>query len=150
MRRETGPTQLAPAHTTTFYVMAAGSVGTQGPPAKQMISEAIAGHIVDLIIHEGEELAKILKNTGIISGEFHDDSIRFNLDKHKMLLCGHCAVMTGHLPQNYWPRIHRRLDEESTTMLCTCPEFALHAECEHQVFVMSLQGQINFEALPAP
>ena len=60
----------------------------------------------------------------------------------------HAAVLEGHLPQAAWPRFRRSTGLAVPTRVCTCLQFALHADCEHNSFVAALHGALPLDGIP--
>ena len=58
-----------------------------------------------------------------------------------------CSVMRGHLPNTSWPRHRRRSEISVDALLCTCPYFMMHAECEHALYVGALTEPAVAEGL---
>ena len=117
--RETGHVRLAPAHTTTFYVMAARSA--QGvPPGQQAIGREFALLLVELITAEGARLEEALARAGVVTGRPFSAEWVLHRATLQKLFRSHAVVMTGHFPAQYWPRIHRGTGAADKVMLCTC------------------------------
>lgn len=96
-----------------------------------------------MICSEGDALTTSVKAAGIV-----DESSDINLTVLRKCFKTHAVVMQGHLPNSSWPRQKRKYRESVDSILCTCLEFLMHANCEHVVFAKALQGKINLNAIP--
>ena len=107
-------------------------------PADAVVEDGVAQGIVDAIVAQGKELEKVLLETGIVTGQPHTESWQVDAEQLVRHFDRHCVIMRGHLPRYYWPKYRRGSSDQRDVTLCTCREFARHAECEHQVFVLAL------------
>jgi hypothetical protein len=129
---------------TEIYVMRARRCGDT-MPAEAPITRTIAETIAGLILSQGDTLIAALRVAGVVT-----EALRPNLATMRELLCQHCCVITGHLVKAMWPRRSNKEAAKDFELLCTCLPFALHAECEHVVYVSCLRtGEPNLASLPA-
>ena len=97
-----------------------------------------ATHVVDAITSEGVALERVLMEAGVVTGDAWSEAWSLDTKVLRRLFHDLCVVMKGHLPGEYWPKYRKASQEPREITLCTCPEFAQHAECEHQVFVLGM------------
>ena len=136
---ETAPVDLAPAHTTTFWVMRAAPVGVT-LPAEAIVDKPTADTIVGLIMSEGATLTARLVEAGVVSGGPGDDECTVDAEMLRKCFHDHAVVMEGQLIDSYWPRMRKGTLEHAPATVCTCWSYMLYAECEHVVFVHALPG----------
>ena len=126
---------------TNFWVM--GAQKQDGMlPAQVAIREAFAQRLCSMIAAEGDALITAVKAAGIL------EENKINLTALRKCFKTHAVVLQGHLPNASWPRQKRKYRESVDSILCTCLEFVMHADCEHVVFVKGLKGDINLNAIP--
>ena len=138
-----------PAGVTTLWVMRCQKV-KELAAASAVVTKDTADIIAGLICTEGDNLAKWLSKAGISTQGETPDGSHINIDKLEHFLSVHCAVISGHLADQCWPRARRKLKQPIPGKLCTCVEFLMHADCEHIVFVKALCGQLeaNLNEIP--
>ena len=108
-------------------------------PADAVISKEFGAAFANLIANEGDELASWLTKSGIIKQE--GAKRHLNIDALRAHFGFHCAVMAGHLPNSSWPRQRRKTELRIPSMVCTCVEFLMHADCEHILYVKALTDE---------
>lgn len=121
---------------TRFWVMRATKV-KDTMPANAVVDLNMAKRIANMIAAEGKELATALEQAGVVTGAA--DAKELNLTQLQIHFVEHCAVMEGHLPDTVWPRARTELQVRWPARVCACTTFALHADCEHVLFVNALQ-----------
>ena len=134
-----GSTPRAPTP-TTFWVMRGRRCG-DAMPARELVTGSAAEGVVNLIRNDGHALRASLQEAGIVTGSPHDLAWAVSVLQLRQALTGYAVVMVGGFVDAYWSR-SRTWDrtERLTTLVCTCPEYSHHAQCEHIIFVLALQG----------
>ena len=133
-----------PSGITTFWILRSAKLNGV-MPADAVISKEFGTAFANLIATEGDELASWLAKSGIIK---HEETKRdLNIDALRTYFGFHCAVMVGHLPNSSWPRQRRKTELRIPSMVCTCVEFLMHAECEHIVYVQALTDETRAREL---
>lgn len=133
-----------PAGVTTFWVLRARKY-KDVQPAAAVITKDVATIVANLIAAEGEELARWLEKSGLVTS---DQGTRvLDSDRLRNLFFFHCVVMEGHLPNSCWARRRAKLRDIWPTRLCTCQEFLMHADCEHIIYVKALTDEKEAAAL---
>ena len=126
---------------TKFWVM--GAQKHDGlAPAQMSVNPKLAKRLCEMIVSEGHILIGHMKDAGIV------EENQINVHVLHTMFKTYAVVMQGHLPNTSWPRHKRKVGEQVDSVLCTCLEFLMHADCEHVIFVKALQGTIILDTVP--
>ncbi|CAJ1377455.1 unnamed protein product [Effrenium voratum] len=147
-RRTDNQGSVAPDGMTQFWAMQSRKVGT-AMPADAVIAGEFANNLCGLIVSEvnRKDLSKTLQKSGAMQDCEGQRNLQIDvLDRYFL---DHAVVMRGLLPISAWPRNRRKLALPFGTMLCTCVEFLLHADCEHNFCAKALNKiRVDLHSLP--
>eukprot|EP00439_Symbiodinium_sp_Y106_P061628 s794_g9.t1 len=92
-----------------------------------LATQALARTLCAMLYKDGADLTDLLVSSGILEVQEGGHYV-LNRKVLKRYFVDHVVVCEGHCVNSYWPRGR---DGEHIYKVCTCINYALHAECEH-------------------